>query len=214
MYRRRALATWIVSALLVCSCSQAVETPDAVQGVTADTRVEAEAMQTTIAVAVEATLTMIAALRTAVPIDTGVPTSRPSPTETSRPKSTAPAATNAPTTDVAGCTPNSDFESDVTIPDNTKIASNTTFTKTWKVTNNGTCDWGAGFFLKHVGGDRLNGPDSVAVPLAKAGETVDVSVVMKAPDKPGTYTSKWQICAGADRCFGAKLFAQIVAVSP
>ena len=36
------------------------------------------------------------------------------------------------------------FVADVTIPDNTVIAPGTTFTKTWRVRNDGNCTWGPG----------------------------------------------------------------------
>jgi len=214
MHQRHALATLIICALLICSCSQAAETPQHTVDVARDARAEAEALQTTVAVAVEATLTMIASLRTAVPTNTLVPTVAPTATSTREPIPTAPAPTSAPTVDLSGCTPDSHYESDITIPDNTEIAFSTAFTKTWEVTNNGTCDWGEGFYLKHAGGDRLGGPESAPVPEVKAGETVQVSVRLIAPDKPGTYVSKWQICAEGYQCFGAVLFAKIVAVAP
>jgi len=214
MHRRHALAIWIVCVLLTCSCSQAPTTPQT--AAYRQTHADAVAMQTAISIAVEATLTAITSLHTPVPTvtATAVPTSVPVPTTASEVTPTAPEPTVVPTIDLAGCTPNSDFESDVTIPDNMEITCNSEFTKTWEITNNGTCDWQTNFFLKHTGGDGLSEVDSVAVPPAKVGETVQVSVRMKAPEQPGTYTSKWQVCASPSQCFGAVLFAKIVAVAP
>ena len=210
MHWRHTLTTWVVCVLLTCSCSQAVKTPDTV----ADAQAEAEAVQTAISVAVEATLTMIASLPMALPTATPAPPSGPTPTGAPEAIPTVPPPTLVPTVELGGCTPDSHFESDVTIPDNKKITCNTEFTKTWEITNNGTCDWETSFFLKHVDGDGLSDVDSVPVPPAKAGETVQVSVRMKAPEQPGTYVSKWRVCASPSQCFGAVLYAKIIAVAP
>jgi len=208
MHRQYTIATWVLCLLLICSCSQAVQTPDA------PSDAQAEEMKTTIAVAVEATLTMIASVHAAAPAGTAVNTPVPTPTTMAELSATALRPTAAPTVSLSSCTFDSDFESDVTIPDNSKIAFSTEFTKTWAIKNNGTCDWQPGFALRPAGGDRLSESESAPVPPAKAGETVQVSVRMKAPDDPGTYISKWQLCASADQCFGAVLFSKIIAVQP
>src|SRR5687767_14464651 len=39
------------------------------------------------------------------------------------------------------CVNESDFVSDVTIPDNTPIRRGETFSKTWRIKNSGTCAW-------------------------------------------------------------------------
>src|SRR3989304_4012127 len=40
------------------------------------------------------------------------------------------------------CTNHATFVADVTIPDNSEVGAGTTFTKTWRVGNLGTCTWG------------------------------------------------------------------------
>ena len=73
MHRQYTIATWVLCLLLICSCSQGVQTPDA------PSDAQAEEMKTTIAVAVEATLTMIASLHAAAPAGTAVNTPVSSP---------------------------------------------------------------------------------------------------------------------------------------
>jgi hypothetical protein len=43
----------------------------------------------------------------------------------------------------------------VTIPDNTNMVGGTTFTKTWRIGNNGTCVWGPTYSLSHYSDERL-----------------------------------------------------------
>jgi len=76
---------------------------------------------------------------------------------------------------------------DVTIPDNTVLTRGETFTKTWRFLNNGKCNWN-GYTIAFFAGDRMASPDSVPVPAAEAGKTVDVSVELTAPSMDGSYT--------------------------
>ncbi len=112
------------------------------------------------------------------------------------------------------------FVADVTILDNTAIAPGTTFTKTWRVRNDGNCTWGPGLTLhglSFVYGAQLGAPTEV--PLAQnvpPGSTFDVSIAMIAPDDPGLYRSEWLfhiadgplLGVGADR--QTPLAAQII----
>src|SRR5512147_319374 len=82
-------------------------------------------------------------------------TEPPAMTETSAPpspeSSATPAGPQTPTidpsrpTNAPDCTNSAAFVTDVTIPDNTNVAGGTTFTKTWRVSNTGTCVWGADY---------------------------------------------------------------------
>lgn len=88
------------------------------------------------------------------------------------------------------------FLSDVTIPDNTTIPAGQTFIKTWRVRNDGTCTWGPVghplHALAYSDGEKMDAPDEVPLPQeVKPGESVDISVTMRAPDEAGTYVSKW-----------------------
>jgi hypothetical protein len=93
------------------------------------------------------------------------------------------------------CTNLVTFVSDVNVPDNTTFQPGQTFTKTWRVKNDGTCAWGPNGSLTalvYAGGDKLGSPAEVPLPSAVApGQTADVSVQLTAPGTPGTYVSQW-----------------------
>ena len=106
---------------------------------------------------------------------------------------TAPVVTGAPDTN---CTVKIGFVADVTIPDNTKVAGGSKFTKTWRLRNDGTCPWGPGTTVENfafASGDKLGAADTVALPAAKTGETKDVSVEFTAPAAAGTFKSEWKL---------------------
>jgi hypothetical protein len=113
-----------------------------------------------------------------------------------------------------GCTYNATFVADVTISDNTKMAPGTEFVKTWRLRNSGTCDWGAGFQFIFIDGEQMSGPAGVNVSPTPAGTTVDISVRLKAPEKPGTYRGRWRVRTPDGRDFGDRPFVQIVVPAP
>ena len=84
------------------------------------------------------------------------------------------------------------------------------FIKTWKVTNDGACTWGDGYTLIYAYGEQMSGEP---VPLSTAvqpGESVEVSVNLKAPDRAGEYTSAWQMANAKGVPFGKAIFVKIV----
>ena len=99
------------------------------------------------------------------------------------------------------------FVSDVTIPDNTAVTPGQVFTKTWKVVNNGTCAWDAGFKFAFVGGEAMSGatynlPSAVAV-----NATVDISVAMTAPtNKTGAIRGNWRMSTAGGQFFGDEVY--------
>jgi hypothetical protein len=110
---------------------------------------------------------------------------------------------------------------DVTIPDNTSVVPGSSFVKTWRLRNDGTCTWGSNGYAVHallfVGGNRLGGPASVPLPpVVRPGDTVDVSVNLLAPIAAGIYKSEWMLAndngapIGVGRDGATPLYAQIV----
>ena len=108
-----------------------------------------------------------------------------------------------------GCTNDGSFVSDVSIPDNSVLTAGSNFTKIWRVSNTGTCDW-AGYQLVHASGDLLSASSPHAIPLVTEGSNGDLSVDMTAPASPGTYTSAWRIRATDGTIFGPTLTVVIV----
>jgi hypothetical protein len=81
--------------------------------------------------------------------------------------------------------------SDVTIPDDTMMASGATFVKTWRVKNNGTCAFSG--TLNFVGkGNQMGGQSPTALPKIEAGQQADVSINLTTPTQAGDYYSTWQ----------------------
>jgi uncharacterized protein YkwD len=100
-------------------------------------------------------------------------------------------ATSAPETPIPtnspDCTNSAAFVADVTIPDNSGIASGTTFTKTWRVKNTGTCIWGPDYVLTHYSDEQMSAPSSVPLSVTFPGQTVDISVELTASTAIGTH---------------------------
>ncbi len=90
------------------------------------------------------------------------------------------------------CTANASFAGE-TIPDGTIMDPGSVFTKIWHVTNTGTCTWDSSWKLVYLSGDLLGGtPGGYNLPYAAPGQTVDVPIVLTAPQNGGTYTGYWE----------------------
>ena len=108
------------------------------------------------------------------------------------------------------CSDDSEFVSDVTVPDGTRFAPETLFQKTWRVRNTGDCTWDASYRLTFLSGDRMSGPRSA--PLGEPvqpGEEVDLSVILVAPAESGTYQGQWQMFAPDGTPFGTRSYLVI-----
>ena len=102
------------------------------------------------------------------------------------------------------------FVSDVTIPDNTPMAPGQTFTKTWKVTNNGSCAWNAGFKFAFTGGDAMDGATYTLPSAVAVNATADLSVAMTAPtNKTGAIRGNWRMSTAGGQFFGDEIYVVI-----
>jgi hypothetical protein len=126
--------------------------------------------------------------------------------ETEAPTSTftPPAATDTPTV-----TPTEEdcdkvsFVTDVTIADGTAFQPGETFTKTWRLSNDGSCPWTTEYDLVFAEGDQMGGADETALSaVVEPGSTVDLSVDLTAPDVSGTYRGYWQLRNDSSVLFG------------
>jgi hypothetical protein len=107
------------------------------------------------------------------------------------------------------CTPALTFVADVTVPDDTPFKPGEVFTKTWQLKNSGGCAW-EGFSLVHADGDLLGATSPQPLtPAVSPGESVSLSVSMKAPDRDGTYASWWQVQDKANTPVGNKFYVRI-----
>ncbi len=93
----------------------------------------------------------------------------------------------------ANCKPNSLFVADVTIPDGALLAPGQAFTKTWRLRNSGTCNWGNTYSIVFVRGDNMAIASTYTVPVTLAKSTADISIPMMAPLGYGRYAGEWQL---------------------
>ena len=84
------------------------------------------------------------------------------------------------------------FLKDVSIPDGTVFAPGASFTKTWRMRNDGTCTW-SGYTLVFDSGDSMNGSSPTTIGTVVSGGEVDVSVTLTAPATEGSYRGYWRI---------------------
>jgi len=146
---------------------------------------------TAAALTVEANLTQ-AALR-------NTPTAQiVQPTDTTAPPTitlaVASATSNAPAATATQDCDDADFVADVTIPDGTVLDPNESFTKTWRLKNAGTCSWTSSYSVVFSNGDSMGGPANQALSgNVNPGQTVDISIDLKAPGTNGNYTGYWKL---------------------
>lgn len=165
-------------AVLLASCNlpssaPATESANAVLTAAAQT-VEANLTQAAIAnpPTVQATATNPATLPTAT-LAGALPT-------------TLPAATATQDCDKA------QFIVDVTVPDGTDFDPNESFVKTWRLKNIGACSWTPSYAVVFNSGDAMSGPATQALTgNVNPGQTVDISVNLKAPASSGAYKGWW-----------------------
>lgn len=95
------------------------------------------------------------------------------------------------------------FVADVTVPDGTPFSPGSSFTKTWRLKNVGTCTWNTGYDLVFVDGSAMGGPAAVDMPGSVApGQVIDVSVNLTAPASPGSYRGNWKLRTDGGLLFG------------
>lgn len=98
------------------------------------------------------------------------------------------------------------------IPDDKQYDPGDPFIKTWTIRNDGTCTWDETYRVVFNDGDRMSGESSFNLDRkVKPGETIDISVNLTAPAKPGTYQGYWNIKAPNGDLF-TYFWAKIVVV--
>jgi hypothetical protein len=96
------------------------------------------------------------------------------------------------------------FVSDVTVPDGEDHAPDSTFVKTWKLRNAGTCSWATTYSVVFVSGNAMGGPASQNLTVTVApGTSVDISVNLTAPHELGNYKGFWALRNASGQSFGS-----------
>ena len=210
----------LVSQPGVVEDAQATQVFQAAEGTATQLAVEAELAniltQTAVPMVQEPSATNTAAPSATVPIpsDTPVPladTATPlPPTATQTPilpsatltRTNTPIVVIPPTATPIPCNA-AKFVADVTIPDGTVFLPNSSFTKTWRIKNVGTCTWNMQYDLVFYNGSQMSAPGAVDFPASVApGQEVDLSVNLTAPKDNGTYRSNWKLRDDKGMLFG------------
>jgi len=185
-----------VAALLLAGCNFPGAAPEGLLATSAASTVEAALQLTQLA----ATLAPPTLPTPTIPVETATPSPTVPVTPPSSPTPTIPPASVTPSKPCNAAS----FVADVNYPDNTQVALDTDFTKTWRLKNVGTCTWTSGYKLVFESGDRMSAPDSKSFTSGSVapGGTVDVSVDLTAPDDDGTYQGNFRLKESGGVLFG------------
>lgn len=110
---------------------------------------------------------------------------------------------------------NVSFVSDLTIPDGTYVSPGESFTKTWRIKNNGNTTWDSQYSWVFVSGTQMGGP--LAVPITSSvppGGIYDVSVALVGPAESGSYKGYWQMKNSNEELFGYPMWVDIIVHTP
>jgi hypothetical protein len=92
---------------------------------------------------------------------------------------------------------------DVTIPDDTIMQPGQSFTKTWRLVNNGTCKWTRLYAVVFFSGNPMGAHQTHYLNAGVLpGQSIDVSVEFIAPFESGSYQSNWMLQSQEGELFG------------
>jgi heat shock protein HslJ len=117
-----------------------------------------------------------------------------------------PPPTAIPGPGPGGCTLEMSFDRDVAVPNGSVLDPFAAFERVWRVRNDGTCTW-SNYQIIFSRGDQMSGPAAVRIPEARPGQTIDISVPMIAPGRPGEYRGFWLLRASNGATFGGLVAA-------
>jgi hypothetical protein len=121
----------------------------------------------------------------------------------------ATSAAMVPTPETAKCESDATFLEDLTLPDGSEVAPGAELEKRWRVRNNGTCDWGAGYRLEPLADSPFADLSTVALFPARSGADAVWSISLAAPKEAGEYLGRWQAVDPEGQAFGEVVYLQI-----
>lgn len=135
-----------------------------------------------------------------------VVTSTPSPTlvatlttPDSLPSTRLPSATSIPCDLAAPGWPSVD----VTIPDGARFLPGQSFSKTWRLYNAGSCPWTREYAVVYFSGENFSAvSEQVFTTTVLPGKSIDITIDMVAPQKPGIHQSNWKLRNKSGKLFG------------
>lgn len=142
---------------------------------------------------------------------------------------TNPNVSNPPPTDPGGatqlpeCVFGMQFVADLNYDDRNMTAPpavkpSERFTKSWRVRNNGTCDWAPDFALAFTRGNvpaaQMGGTAVSVGRTVRPGETIDISANLQSPPGYGTFQGFWQMRTPQFNYFGETLWVGVTVPDP
>ena len=188
---------FLAFSLILSACANAAPTQDPGQVATeVAAQVEAQ-LATRVAQAMAALAATQKAQTTSTPF---IPTIGPNSTLASVKTPTVSSLPGLPTGVACNATPRNEGE---TFPDGTTLHINYAFTKTWTISNQGSCTWNANYKLKFVSGDQMGGPAFIlfgkSVP---PWQTITLALPLTTTSSVGTSTGYWGLYDDKDVYFG------------
>jgi hypothetical protein len=134
-------------------------------------------------------------LLTNTPEPSPTPTIPPTATFTPEPLPTEPPAiTSTNVAAIPACENRATLERHLSFGDGSSIFSGLFFGKSWRIQNTGTCTWTTTYAFVFASGEQMNAP--AETPLTRAvppGDTIDIQILMQAPDVANAYTGNWML---------------------
>ena len=127
------------------------------------------------------------------------PTAEDLPTE-------LPAAADQANQSGVSCADNLTFVSDLTIPDGTRVAPQSTMDKRWEVENSSSCNWNESYRVRLIAGPELGAQKEQSLYPARSGTRAAIRILFQAPVEPGPYRSAWQAFNPQGEPFGDPFF--------
>ncbi len=139
---------------------------------------------------------------TALPSPTHTPV--PSSEATTSPSPTSLAASVTPTPHVAPCNLAAPGRPvDITVPDGTRFKPGEEFSKTWRLINAGSCSWTNDYAIVWFSGELFGAVTQQVFGVeVNPGQSVDITVDMRAPMQPGAHQSNWKLRDASGDLFG------------
>ncbi len=101
------------------------------------------------------------------------------------------------------------------IADNTIFAPGQAFTLTWTLKNVGASTWTAGYLLRYYSGEPFGAAKEALLGReVLPGDTIEISLAMKAPVKPGDYRTDWVLSTEKRSNFKEPVFLKITVANP
>ncbi|WP_406673193.1 NBR1-Ig-like domain-containing protein [Nonomuraea sp. N2-4H] len=142
-----------------------------------------------------ATPTALTSPHPATPTETASPHAS-TPTEPTSPHTSTPTEPISPhpATPTVPASPHDDsvFERDVTYPDGSVVRAGERFDKTWRIRNAGNVHW-HDRYLTRMNDTPCKAPKRVAIGPVRPGESVDITVRVRASDSPGRCKIYWKM---------------------